>query len=75
MTLAQDELAESIFESSDLVRARGSACARSKRTCTVSRLVAVPDRMVTGLAGGDQETVAERLGDEHREESERERRN
>ena len=75
MTSAQDEHGDSIFESSDLVRARGRVWLRLKRTCTASRLVVAPDPMVAGVAGGDQETAAERLGDEHREESERERRN
>ena len=75
MTSAQDELAESAIESVDSARARGHGCARSMRASEASAGMVAPDPMVAGVAGGDQETAAERLGDEHREESERERRN
>ena len=60
LTSAQDELAESIFESSDLLRERGSARVRSVRASAANLLVVAPDTMVAGVAGGDHKTAARR---------------
>ena len=55
----------------DSVCARGRVYVRSTRLVTGYHLVAALDQMVAGLAGGDQETAAVFVGDDHRDELER----
>ena len=60
VTSAQDELADSIFESVDVVRARVRGRVRWNGTCMGSGLVVAPDPRVAGVADGDQKSAARR---------------
>ena len=57
------------FDSADWDFAGRRGCAGSTRTSAASTLVVAVDHLVTGLAGGDQETAAGFADVEHRDES------
>ena len=67
-TSAKNTAREIEIESIDCKRARGRAGAGSMQASEASAGVVTIDHMVAGLADGDQETAAELVGDDYRDE-------